>query len=81
MTACATLTSAIRLITAKIFINAESHNLMIPSSSKVVWSSPFRRLVRIIEHDRLKAELQTICERPAYNLVARDGVRPRLCGR
>ena len=29
ITACATLTSAIKLITAKIFINADSHSLMI----------------------------------------------------
>jgi len=40
MTACATLTSAIKLITAKIFINRESHSLIISSCGESLVHNP-----------------------------------------
>jgi len=40
MMACATLTSAIKLITAKIFINRESHSLIISSCGESLVHNP-----------------------------------------
>jgi hypothetical protein len=40
MTACATLTSAIKLMTTNTFINTESHSLIVSSSGERLTHNP-----------------------------------------